>query len=111
MKEEIETIRILGAPVQVFTAEILASYLGSYLKRGYAGAALHDPCAVACITNPELFSAKPYNVKVETQGKYTAGMSLADLRPYSEAERNVSVNMEVDREGIIKLITEAAGSY
>ena len=109
--EEIEAIRALGGAVPQAAAGMLDFYLGSYIKRGFSGAALHDLCAVACLTNPELFSSRPCNVTVETLGRHTLGMSLVDLRPYSEARPNVTVNMDADRQGIIKLLTDAAGSY
>jgi pyrimidine-specific ribonucleoside hydrolase len=111
MRDEIQTLKGLGGGVPVLTAELLDFYLQSYLKRGFPGAALHDPCAVACLTNPEVFSARPCHVVVETRGTHTAGMTLGDLRPWSEAKPNVTVNTDIDRKGFIKLLTAACGSY
>jgi pyrimidine-specific ribonucleoside hydrolase len=111
MRDEIETLRGLGGPVPVLTAELLDFYFRSYRKRGFPGAALHDPCAVACLTHPELFTSRPCHVAVETRGQYTVGMTLGDLRPWSEAKPNVTVNTDIDREGFIKLLTKACGSY
>jgi pyrimidine-specific ribonucleoside hydrolase len=111
MKDEIDALRALGGKTPAAAAGLLDFYLGAYLKRGFPGAALHDPCAVACLTNPGLFSSRPCRVAVETHGRHTAGMSLVDLRSWSEAEPNVTVNMDVDRPGIIKLLMDAAGSY
>lgn len=110
-KDEIDAIRALGGQTPVLAAALLDFYLGVYLKRGFPGAALHDPCAVASLTNPELFSARQYHVTVETQGKHTAGMSIVDARRWSDAKPNVTVNMDVDRTGFIKLLTDAAASY
>lgn len=109
--DEIEALRKLGGRAPVLTAELLDFYLQSYLKRGFPGAALHDPCAVACLTNPALFTSRPCHVAVETRGTHTAGMTLGDLRPWSEAAPNVTVNTDIDREGFIKLLTRACGSY
>lgn len=111
MPGEIAALRALGGAVPLAAAGLLEFYLGAYLQRGFPGAALHDPCAVACLTNPELFTSRPCHVAVETRGKYTIGMSLVDLRPYSEAKPNVTVNMDVNRQGLIKLLMDAAGSY
>jgi pyrimidine-specific ribonucleoside hydrolase len=111
MKDEIETLRAVGGPVSVFTADLLDYYLGVYLKLGYKGAALHDPCAVACLVRPDLFASRPCHVVVETRGTHTAGMSLADTRPYSKAKPNVTVNTEVNREGLIYLLMDAVGTY
>ncbi|MDR1250548.1 MAG: nucleoside hydrolase [Treponema sp.] len=111
MKDEIEALRSLGGKMPVLAAGLLDFYLDSYLKRGFPGAALHDPCAVACLTNPELFNSRLYHVAVETQGKYTAGMSVVDLRSWSAVQPNVTVNIDVDRKGFIKLLMDAAGNY
>jgi pyrimidine-specific ribonucleoside hydrolase len=111
MGDEIEALRNLGGGVPGLTAELLDFYFQSYLKRGFPGAALHDPCAVACLTNPELFSSRPCHVVVETRGTHTAGMTLGDLRPWSTAKPNVTVNTDIDREGFIKLLFAACGSY
>jgi pyrimidine-specific ribonucleoside hydrolase len=111
MKSEIDALRAMGSPVSVFAADLLDYYLGTNLKLGYKGAALHDPCAVACLIRPDLFDSRPYHVVVETTGTHTAGMSLADTRPYSTAKPNVTVNTGVDREGLISLLADAAESY
>jgi pyrimidine-specific ribonucleoside hydrolase len=111
MRDEIETLRGLGGGAPVLAAGLLDFYFQSYRKRGFPGAALHDLCAVACLTNPELFTARPCHVAVETQGRHTAGMTLGDLRPWTEAKPNVTVNTDIDREGFIKLLTAACGSY
>jgi pyrimidine-specific ribonucleoside hydrolase len=111
MRDEIEALRSLGGGVPVLIAELLDFYFQSYLKRGFPGAALHDPCAVACLTNPELFTARPCHVAVETRGTHTAGMTLGDLRPWSGAKPNMTVNTDIDREGFIKLLTAACGNY
>jgi pyrimidine-specific ribonucleoside hydrolase len=109
--DEIDAIRALGGQTPVLIAALLDFYLGVYMKRGFPGAALHDPCAVASLTNPELFVSRPYHVTVETQGKHTAGMSLVDIRRWSDAQPNVTVNMDLDRKGFIKLLMDAAGTY
>ena len=110
-RDEVEALRARGGAVPLAAASILDFYQGVYVKRGFPGAALHDLCAVACLANPELFSARPCHVVVETRGAHTAGMSLVDLRPYSKAVPNVTVNMDVDRGGIIRLLTDAAAHF
>ncbi|MDR0876943.1 MAG: nucleoside hydrolase [Treponema sp.] len=111
MKDEIDVIRSLGGAVPVLTADLLDFYFQFYKKNGYPGAALHDPCAVACLTHPALFTGRRYHVVVETKGKHTDGMTLADLRPYSDAKPNAIVNMDIDRKEFIKVLTEACAAY
>ena len=65
-----------------------AGFLQAYLDRvgdltGVSGeAALHDPCAVLAITDPDLFEVRRRQVWVECHGSHTRGMTLVDRRPW-----------------------------
>ncbi len=60
-------------------------------------APLFDPCAVLAVTRPELFVMKRRNVVVETDGRYTRGMTVADLRSWANPEHaNVTVVEQAD---------------
>ncbi|MBW0674979.1 nucleoside hydrolase, partial [Escherichia coli] len=39
---------------------------------------LHDPCTIAWLLKPELFTTVERWVGVETQGKYSQGMTVVD---------------------------------
>ena len=53
---------------------------------------------------PELVRvAGPMYVRVETQGEFARGMTVADLRKNSTAAPNVSVAMDVDGEAVTEL--------
>jgi inosine-uridine nucleoside N-ribohydrolase len=55
-------------------------------------APLFDPCAVLSVTHPELFVMNRRHVVVETEGRYTRGMTVADLRSWANPDRaNVTV--------------------
>ncbi len=43
--------------------------------------ALHDPMAVAGVSNPSIFTFENLPVVVETRGEYTTGMTVSDRRP------------------------------
>ena len=66
-----------------------AGFLQAYLDRvgeltGASGeAALHDPCAVLAITDPDLFEGRRRQVWVECHGSHTRGMTLVDRRPWA----------------------------
>jgi pyrimidine-specific ribonucleoside hydrolase len=110
-KEELERLRNFGGKVPVLVAEILDFFFEFHISQGFAGAPLHDPCAVAWLIKPELFTVKPYHVDIETTGKHTAGMTLADRRPWTGAKPNATVLLDLDREGFIQLIIDACRSY
>ena len=47
-------------------------------KYGSEGAPLHDPCTIAYLLKPELFSGRRINVEIETKSELTLGMTVAD---------------------------------
>jgi inosine-uridine nucleoside N-ribohydrolase len=60
-------------------------------------APLFDPCAVLAVTHPELFVMNQRNVVVETEGRYTRGMTVADLRSWANPDHaNVTVVERAD---------------
>ena len=111
MREEIEFLRNLGGKVPVMVAELLDFFARFHDKQGFPGTPLHDPCAVANVIKPELFTTMPYHIDIECRGKHTTGMTLADRRPWSNAAPNVNACVDVDRKGFIDLIIEACKSF
>ena len=111
-KDEVERIRNLGGPVPVFVAELLDFFFKFHLEMGFEGAPLHDPCTIAYLLEPEIFETRKYRVQVETQGKYTTGMTFADKRinPNKEKE-NVTVCMDLNRERMMELLYEVCEAY
>ena len=108
--EEVETLRKAGR-VGKLVAELIDFYFCVYMKLGFKGAALHDPCAVVALTAPDLFRTKDFHVDIETKGTLTRGMTLVDLRSWSEAESNVTACLDVDRVALIQLLHDACISY
>ncbi|MDT9702641.1 nucleoside hydrolase, partial [Streptomyces sp. P17] len=47
-------------------------------KYGAEGAPLHDPCTIAWLIAPQLFAGRRINVEIETDGRLTLGMTVAD---------------------------------
>ncbi|MFV2797002.1 nucleoside hydrolase, partial [Escherichia coli] len=78
--EDTERFRAIGNPVSTIVAELLDFFLEYHKdeKWGFVGAPLHDPCTIAWLLKPELFTTVERWVGVETQGKYTQGMTVVD---------------------------------
>jgi len=80
--------------------------------RGYrssatgAGQPVHDVCALALIAAPGLFGCEPARVEVETQGRWTAGMTVTDFAATARAH-NALVAMSVDVAGFWDLVLGA----
>lgn len=69
--EDIERFRRIGNPISTIVAELLDFFLEYHKdeKWGFVGAPLHDPCTIAWLLKPEMFTTVERWVGVETQGK------------------------------------------
>ncbi len=105
-EDEIVALKERG-PVSTMVGELLDFYSIYGKKMGYVGSALHDPCAVAWLLRPELFESEHLYVTVETEGKLTRGMTVADKRKKTDRPANVEVLVGVDREAFMKLIFDS----
>jgi inosine-uridine nucleoside N-ribohydrolase len=75
--------------------------------RGWAGAPIHDACAVVAVTNPELFGGTRHSVDVELDGTHTRGMTVVDSRDDADGEPAVNVLRDVDSRAVINTIVDA----
>lgn len=105
-RDWIETMRATG-PV----GEAVASWTDFFerydrAKYGNQGAPLHDPCAVAWLIAPELFSGRRVNVEIELDGRFTRGMTVVDWWGVTDRAPNALFINEVDRDGLFALLTD-----
>lgn len=64
-----------------FAIHITRAYMDYHFRaQGEWACYLHDPTAVACVLWPELFQRQAVRVDVETEGRFTRGMTVADFR-------------------------------
>ena len=75
-------------------------------KYGSDGAPLHDPCVTAYLLRPDLFKGRHINVEVETEGRLTTGMTVADWWRVSGRAPNATFMREIDADGFFALLTE-----
>lgn len=69
-------------PLTALLRELSGTYMDFYRRNeGLDGCYLHDPLAVALAIDPSLCEVEPFHVEVETAGRSTNGMTLADARP------------------------------
>ena len=57
-------------------------------KYGWEGAPLHDPCVTAFVLRPDIFTARPVNVEVETGSLLTRGMTVCDYWGVTDRPQN-----------------------
>lgn len=78
-------------------------------KYGSAGAPLHDPCVIAYLLKPELFSGRLINVEIETVSSLTRGMTVADWWRVTDRPANALFMGDMDSDGFFDLLTERIG--
>lgn len=75
-------------------------------KYGWKGAPLHDPCVIAYLLQPELFTGREINVAIETASGLTRGMTVADWWRVTDRPANAFFVREADAAGFYDLLTE-----
>ncbi|MDN2566475.1 nucleoside hydrolase [Aquibium sp. A9E412] len=103
----VAAIRDLGTPVGAATAALLEFFERfDEEKYGTDGGPLHDPCVIAYLLNPRLFSGRHCNVAVETGSELTMGMTVVDWWRVTDRPPNAMVMRRIDHEGFFALLTE-----
>ncbi len=105
--ERVEAFRAMGTNPGSMVAE-WTDFFERYDKAKYGsdGAPLHDPCVIAWLIRPELFSGRRINVEIETEGKFTTGMTVADWWGVSGRAPNALFMRELDADGFFALLTD-----
>ena len=105
----VEQIAEVGTEKSRLVAALLDVYGDAYRAsgRGFEGAALHDPCAVALVFAPELFTCRAAPLDVELTGTLTRGMTVADLRTDAPDGCRTAVATHIDTTGFWTLLREA----
>ncbi len=80
-------------------------------KYGSQGAPLHDPCTIAYLIQPDLFSGRHVNVEIEVQSPLTRGMTVADWWGVTDRPKNAMFMGSVDRDGYFALLTERLSRF
>ena len=75
-------------------------------RYGIEGAPLHDPCVIAYLLQPELFSGRDCHVAIETESELTMGATLVDWWGLKDDPANATVIDSVDADGFFALLTE-----
>lgn len=103
--------RGLGNVFGRFCADFLDGYLTNIriLVGSDGAAALHDPCAVLAVTDPQLFDFVLRPVVVETAGEHTRGMTVVDQRTWMRGG-NVQWAEAIDAPGATEIILDAIGA-
>ena len=94
-----------------FCSDISKFYAASYFKLGRSEVPLHDPVCIAYLMKPALFKWRDVRVDVETSGRITSGMSVADWRGQTGRPHNARVLIEVDSKAFCHLFVRTLADH
>lgn len=98
-----EAARIFGASMRQYTAAC-ERYIGEC-------PAMHDPCCVAYVADPSLFTGKRYSVEIECSSSLTRGRTVVDLTGVTGKAPNANVLLTVDEERFWAMLEAALRRY
>ena len=109
-QDRLDAIAALGTPV-ARAATGLLDFFNRFDRERYAspGAPLHDPCVIAYLLAPELFSGRDCHVAIETASELTMGATLVDWWAMTGEPANATVIDRIDADGFFALLTERLG--
>ncbi len=108
----LDRIRALRSPVAQATAGMLEFFNRHDIEKYRSeGAPLHDPCTIAYLLRPELFTGRHCNVEVEIDSELTTGHTAVDFWAVSGRPANVNWLHEVDAEGFFDLLIDCLERY
>ena len=104
-------IEAVGTPAARTMGQLLRFFRDTYQREAQlASPPVHDPCAVARVIRPELVEVTDAFVAVETQGRWTSGMTVTDFHGKLGRPANARVATRLDVDGFWELVVEALES-
>ncbi len=109
-RPRLDRFRALGTPVGNAVAGLLDfSERFDVDKYGSAGGPLHDPCVIAHLLAPGMFSGRHCNVRIETGSELTMGMTVVDWWGVTHEPPNCTVMNDLDADAFFDLLVERIG--
>lgn len=106
-QRQMARVKAIPGPIGQVTYEMLDFYRRyDEAKYGTDGGPLHDPCTIAWLLKPQLFSGKLCNVAVETASPLTIGQTVVDKYMKTGRPANVHYMMHADADGFFDLLIE-----
>ena len=107
-RARVAALRAIGTRCAVAVADMLAYFERFDVEKyGTDGGPLHDPCVVAYVLRPSLFSGRLINIEIETTSELTMGMTVADWWGVSGRKANAMFMRTVDADGFYLLLNQA----
>lgn len=105
-RHRVEAFRSMGTEVGRMVAE-WTDFFERFDKEKYGseGAPLHDPCTIAYLLEPDIFTGRQINVEIETVSDLTRGMTVADWWRVSGRAPNATFFGDLDADRFFGLLT------
>lgn len=108
--DRIEAFRRLGTASGDAVAGMLDFYHRYDIDRyGMEGGPLHDPCVIAYLLRPELFTGRFVNVAIETESRLCLGATAVDWWGATSRRPNCQVMTGIDADGFYALLVDRIG--
>lgn len=93
--------------VTEFIRDVTQQYMDYHVQHdGFDGCFLHDPLTVGVVIRSEFVDTVDAFVQVETEGEFTAGMTIADLRGRAKQPPNARVCVAVKARAFLEFFWE-----
>lgn len=115
--QDIQAIRAIGNDVAATMADLLDFFNLTTTRPFWAaenhieGIHMHDPCAVAYVIDPTMFTVYPMNVQVETSNTLALGSTVVDYDDTYQKEKNVQVAFALDLERFRQLTMDTLSHF
>ena len=105
-RARVEKFRVMPNKTGPATAQLLDFFERfDEQKYGTDGGPLHDPCVIAWLLHPELFTSRDVNVSIECESELTMGMTVIDWWSVTDRKANATVCRRINADGFFELLT------
>ncbi len=104
--ERIDRLRVIDRPMARAAVNLLDFGTVTEAALGTGGdPPQHDPCTIAYILDPTLFTTVPCHLQIETSSQLTLGHTAVEFRVQDSAATRVRWATTADHQGVFDLIT------
>ncbi|NMF82923.1 nucleoside hydrolase [Nodosilinea sp. P-1105] len=105
--ERLAALAAIDTPVGRVATDLLRHYGQLDADRyGLAGSPLHDPCVIAYLLQPDLFTGRPIHLAIETDSPLCLGRTVVNPYPNADQPANATGLETAAADGIYQLLTE-----
>jgi inosine-uridine nucleoside N-ribohydrolase len=105
-------IGALGSPVARMAVDLMRFFAETYERVfGFESPAVHDPCAVAAVIEPDVVRTRTVNVAIDLSSGLSRGRTVCDVYGMTGRPPNVQLGVDLDVERFWDLMIEALATY